>query len=118
METFDVVIIGGGPAGLACSLEAGKRGLKTMLIEREARLGGILKQCLHDGFGLLYFKEKLTGPEYAQRLIDEMKSQNIGVALMSFVTKLERTADGFKIIYVNETGVHEIQAQNLVLATG
>jgi NADPH-dependent 2,4-dienoyl-CoA reductase/sulfur reductase-like enzyme len=118
MEIYDVVIIGGGPAGLACSLEAGKRGLKVLLIEREARLGGILKQCLHDGFGLLHFKEKLTGPEYAERFISEMEKVNIGVTLLSFVTKMEKTLDGFTIIYVNESGIHEIQAKNLVLATG
>ena len=67
----DVLVIGGGPAGLAAAIEAKKNGAAVVLIEREARLGGILKQCIHDGFGLVRFKEKLSGPEYAESFIDE-----------------------------------------------
>ena len=71
MLRYDVVVIGGGPAGLAAAISAHKNGAKTLLVEREARLGGILKQCIHDGFGLVRFQEKLSGPEYAERFIDE-----------------------------------------------
>ncbi|HEY8396247.1 MAG TPA: FAD-dependent oxidoreductase, partial [Bacilli bacterium] len=64
---YDAIIIGGGPAGLAAALEASKRNLKVLLLERENQTGGILKQCIHDGFGVVRFQEKLTGPEYAFR---------------------------------------------------
>ena len=64
---YDVIIIGGGPAGLGVAIKASERGKRALIIEREKRLGGILKQCVHDGFGLLRFGEKLTGPEYAHR---------------------------------------------------
>ncbi|MDZ5034607.1 FAD-dependent oxidoreductase, partial [Clostridium perfringens] len=65
VERFDVAVIGGGPAGLAAALSAESEGAKVILIERESRLGGILKQCIHDGFGLVKFKKKMAGPEYA-----------------------------------------------------
>ena len=67
---IDIAVIGGGPAGLAASIKASSCGADVLLIEREKALGGILKQCIHDGFGLIRFKEKLTGPEYAKRFID------------------------------------------------
>ena len=76
---YDVAVIGGGPAGLAAALAADKAGASTLLIEREAALGGILKQCIHDGFGLVRFGEKLAGPEYAQRFLDELPSSSIAV---------------------------------------
>ena len=66
-QSFDVIVIGGGPAGLAAAISANDNGANVLLIEREARLGGILKQCIHDGFGLIRFGEKLSGPEYAER---------------------------------------------------
>ena len=74
MKQYDVTVIGGGPAGLAAAIEAHKNGARVLLVEREARLGGILKQCIHDGFGLVRFGEKLTGPEYAERFTAEFKS--------------------------------------------
>ena len=70
MNSYDVIVIGGGPAGLAAAVSAKKNGAQVLLIEREDRLGGILKQCIHDGFGLLHFGEKLSGPEYARRFED------------------------------------------------
>ena len=115
---FDFVIIGAGPAGLAAAISAHKNGADVVLIEREARLGGILKQCIHDGFGLVRFKEKLSGPEYAERFIDEFKSLDIKTLLLTFVTSVEKTDSGFKATVVNRDGVEEIEAKSLILATG
>mgnify|MGYP003379268176 FL=1 len=70
---YDVLVIGGGPAGMGAALSAQAAGARVAIIERDAHLGGILRQCIHPGFGLEHFKEELTGPEYAQRLIDQMK---------------------------------------------
>ena len=114
----DVLVIGGGPAGLAASIAAHDAGANVLLIEREQRLGGILKQCIHDGFGLVRFKEKLSGPEYAERFIDEFEKRGITALLQTFVTDVKKTADGFETVVVDREGVHTIAAKAMVLATG
>lgn len=118
MQKYDVLVIGGGPAGLAAAIAAHKNGAKTLLVEREARLGGILKQCIHDGFGLVRFQEKLSGPEYAERFIDEFHALNMEAKTLTFVTRLEKSASGFSAVLVNRDGVETVTAKALILATG
>ena len=116
--TYDVVVIGGGPAGLAAAISASNNGGKTLLIEREKRLGGILKQCIHDGFGLITFGEKLSGPEYAERFIDMLKETSADVLKQTFVTKITKLDEGFEIEYVNDEGASSVTSRTRVLATG
>lgn len=113
----DLVIIGGGSAGLAAALEAKKQGIEDIIIlERENTLGGILQQCIHNGFGLHTFKEQLSGPEYAQRFIDEVINEKIEYKLNTFVSKM--TADK-KVYYTNQKeGAVCIQAKAIINATG
>ncbi len=118
MIKCDVAVIGGGPAGLAAAIEAKKNGAQVVLIEREGRLGGILKQCIHDGFGLVRFSQKLSGPEYAERFIDEFNSLDINALLLTFVTKMVKTESGFEITVVNTEGVNKIVSKTVILATG
>lgn len=118
MQNYDVLVIGGGPAGLAAAIAAHKNGAKTLLVEREARLGGILKQCIHDGFGLVRFQEKLSGPEYAERFIDEFHKINLEAKTLTFVTRLEKNVSGFSAVLVNRDGVETVTAKALILATG
>lgn len=118
-EIYDVIVLGGGPAGLAAGISATKRGASVLIIEREARMGGILKQCIHDGFGLVRFGERLTGPEYAGRFYKEMLSMGIDHIVNAFVTDAERTADGgFALTVQSAQGIKFFHCKSLVLACG
>lgn len=114
MKEYDVVVIGGGPAGMGAAIESSNTGAKTLLIERDNRLGGILNQCIHNGFGLHYFKEELTGPEYANRFVELLKDTNVDVMLNTFVTRI----NGKKITIVCPEGAETIEPKAIVLAMG
>ena len=86
---FDVAVIGGGPAGMGAALAAHEAGSSTVIIERNEHLGGILRQCIHPGFGLTHFKEELTGPEYAQRFIDKVSESGIETMLGSMALAID-----------------------------
>lgn len=118
IKTCDVAVIGGGPAGLAAALSAKKAGAENVLIlERDSFPGGILQQCIHNGFGLHYFGQELTGPEYAQRFIDEVeKTEGIEILLDTMVIEVHQ--DKTIVAVSNKYGLVNVQAKAMVLAMG
>ena len=133
-QAFDVVVIGGGPAGMAAALAAHKAGAHVAIVEREQHLGGILRQCIHPGFGLSHFKQELTGPEYAQRFIDQVRATDIALFLDSMVLGIdsdegacegdpgtdEGTGDAavHTVTLMSRTGMLQLTGRAVVLAMG
>ena len=117
MENYDIVIIGGGPAGLGAAVEAKKLGIeKVLIIERDTEAGGILQQCIHNGFGIHVFNEELTGPEYAQRFINMAREQKIEILLDTIVISISKDK---KIKAMSSgKGVVDIAAKAIILAMG
>ena len=113
---YDVVVIGGGPAGLAAAIESSKNNCSTLLIESEDTLGGILNQCIHAGFGLHYFKEELTGPEYASRFINELKETDVDVLVSTLCTSVSKDKE---VTFISKSaGYRIVKAKAIVFATG
>lgn len=122
-QVFDVVVIGGGPAGMAAALAAHKVGARVAIVEREQHLGGILRQCIHPGFGLSHFKQELTGPEYAQRFIDQVHATDIALFLNSMVIGIDSGESAedtavHTVTLMSPTGMLQLTGRAVVLAMG
>lgn len=130
-QAFDVVVIGGGPAGMAAALAAHKAGARVAIVEREQHLGGILRQCIHPGFGLSHFKQELTGPEYAQRFIDQVRETDIVLFLDSMVLGIDsgegasagnlstnEAAGDHTVTLMSPAGMLQLTGRAVVLAMG
>lgn len=122
-QAFDVVVIGGGPAGMAAALAAHKAGAHVAIVEREQHLGGILRQCIHPGFGLSHFKQELTGPEYAQRFIDQARATDIALFLGSMVLGIDSgegagDAAVHTVTLMCRAGMLQLTGRAVVLAMG
>lgn len=133
-QAFDVVVIGGGSAGMAAALSAHKASARVAIVEREQHLGGILRQCIHPGFGLSHFKQELTGPEYAQRFIDQVRATDIALFLDSMVIGIDsgegaaasasgvneapRATAAHTVTLMSPTGMLQLTGRAVVLAMG
>ena len=129
-QAFDVVVIGGGPVGMAAALTAHKAGARVAIVEREQHLGGILRQCIHPGFGLSHFKQELTGPEYAQRFIDQVRATDIALFLNSMVLGIDSgegvgasmsvsgTTAGHTVTLMCRDSMLQLTGRTVVLAMG
>ena len=115
---WDVVVVGGGPAGISAAIGASKEGARVLLLDREPKLGGILKQCIHDGFGLEEYGKRLTGPEYAHYQIEKLKETPVTLKVGSFVNEIRGSNGSFQIEFTNEEGVFAATGKTVVLATG
>lgn len=122
-QALDVVVIGGGPAGMAAALAAHKAGARVAIVEREQHLGGILRQCIHPGFGLSHFKQELTGPEYAQRFIDQVHATDITLFLNSMVIGIDSSESAVDtavhtVTLMSPAGMLQLTGHAIVLAMG
>lgn len=122
-QAFNVVVIGGGPAGMAAALAAQKAGARVAIVEREQHLGGILRQCIHPGFGLSHFKQELTGPEYAQRFIGQVHATDIALFLNSMVLGIDSGEPAedtavHAVTLMNPSGMLQLTGRAVVLAMG
>lgn len=122
-QAFDVVVIGGGPAGMAAALAAHKARARVAIVEREQHLGGILRQCIHPGFGLSHFKQELTGPEYAQRFIDQVRATDIALFLNSMVIGIDSgeptgATAVHAVTLMRPAGMLQLTGRAVVLAMG
>ena len=122
-QAFDVVVIGGGPAGMAAAMAAHKAGARVAIVGREQHLGGILRQCIHPGFGLSHFKQELTGPEYAQRFIDQVHATDIALFLNSMVLGIDSGESAedtavHTVTLMSPAGMLQFTGRAIVLAMG